>query len=115
MQMIRKTYGLIEENLTALLVVTPLINIVSWWILLTLHWLTGKFGYLLASFFCFLGLLILTCMIALNREIKFSVRTAFNLLISAGLFYIVYLDIQILILTMINHGFIPCPFGPSCP
>lgn len=116
-QMIKQTFKMVDKNLTTFLVATPIINVLSIWILTVLHWTIwqGKYGYVISCFFVFLGLTILLSLIILNNQIKFNGRTLLNIIISLALGYLVYVDINFLLEAMSNHGFIPCHLGPSCP
>jgi hypothetical protein len=115
--MITLTFKAIEKNLKTLLVVIPLINILSILILTVLHWTAwqGKYGYFISSFFVLIGLIILISLIILNKQLKSNGRTLLNILITFGLGYLVYIDINFLIDAISNDGFIPCKLGPSCP
>jgi len=110
-----KIREIVERNLTVFLVTTPIINVLSIWILVTIHWTTGKFGYVFSSFFVFLGLTITFLIIILNRRLKFNGRTLLNILLSLLLSYIVYTDIKLMTEAINNNGLIPCHLGPSCP
>jgi hypothetical protein len=105
----------IDKNLTAFLVLIPIINVLSILTLLPIHWITGKFGYLISSFCVLLGLTILLSLIAFNRQAKFSSRLLLNILVSLALGYLIFIDLDFLIQTVTNNGIIPCHLGPSCP
>jgi hypothetical protein len=113
--MIKKIFALVKNNLNIVLFVTPILNLLSIWILLTIHWLTGKLGYLYATFFLILGVVILLGLITLNQKPNLSLQTVFNILITFALCLVIYLDLQIMFKAISNSGFIPCPFGGSCP
>jgi hypothetical protein len=115
--MIKQTFKTVDKNLKTFLVASPIVNVLSILILTVLHWTTwqGKYGYVISSFFVFLGLTILLSLIILNKQIKFNERTLFNILVTFAVGYLVYIDINFLIEAMNNDGFIPCHLGPSCP
>jgi len=115
--MILETFKSVNKNLKAILIVTPLINILSIWILVTLHWTIwqGKYGYFISSFFVVLGLIILMSLIILSKKLKFNGLKLFNVLVILALCYLVYVDLNFLAVAISNNGFIPCTLGPSCP
>lgn len=112
MKKIQKT---IERNLTTFLVLIPILNVCMIWIFVTIHWVTGKFGYLFSSLFVGLGLIIVYLLVLIFKRVEFNRRTILHVFFSLFLLYIVYTDIKIFAETLGNNGLIPCPYGPSCP
>jgi hypothetical protein len=103
------------KSLRIFLAVISGLNLWSIVILTFFHWMTGKWGYLIVSFYFLFGLIISFTLILLNRQMQFNGRTLVNLLLTIVFGSLAYVDIDIFIDALNNAGYIPCDLGLSCP
>jgi hypothetical protein len=98
----------IHKYKTRYLFYLPLLNFLALWWLITIHWLTGKYGYLFSVIHLIFGIFLIYVFFIVVKSLKFNLSSLWRL---AGLILLAvafYCDVNYVWLTIQNNGWFPC-------
>jgi hypothetical protein len=107
--------ALFKKQYKLFLIGIPTSNLISYPILLLLHWTSGKYGYQIATAFTIFSTFLLLLLIEAIK--RFKSNNNFTPLFFIIIFYCIlfYHNSKIAIQAYLNNGWIPCELGVSCP
>ena len=106
---------IVKHNLPDFLILTPLVNVIAILFGVTLHWITGGYGYLIGLLLTFLGLFIGYLIWTWLKSKRWGLGAIASYMISIVLLPLIWYDFKFLFLVIANKGFVPCTAGASCP